>query len=85
MCIRDRCCAAGGLCGRTAAAACAGVRCLRGGAGLAAVSYTHLLTNPESSNELDTLTSQYLDHAIDLDTYIREMDQRVRMMMLEDM
>ncbi|WP_418758390.1 extracellular solute-binding protein, partial [Gemmiger formicilis] len=43
------------------------------------------LTNPESSNELDTLTSQYLDHAIDLDTYIREMDQRVRMMMLEDM
>lgn len=43
------------------------------------------LTNPESSNELDTLTSQYLDHAIDLDTYIREMNQRVRMMMLEDM
>lgn len=43
------------------------------------------LTNPESSNELETLTSQYLDHAIDLDTYIREMDQRVRMMMLEDM
>lgn len=43
------------------------------------------LTNPESSNELDTLTSQYMDHAIDLDTYIREMDQRVRMMMLEDM
>lgn len=43
------------------------------------------LTNPESSNELHTLTSQYLDHAIDLDTYIREMDQRVRMMMLEDM
>ncbi len=43
------------------------------------------LTNPESSNELETLTSQYLDHAIDLDAYIREMDQRVRMMMLEDM
>lgn len=43
------------------------------------------LTNPESSNELDMLTSQYLDHAIDLDTYIREMNQRVRMMMLEDM
>ena len=43
------------------------------------------LTNPDSSGELDTLTSQYLDHAIDLDTYIREMDQRVRMMMLEDM
>lgn len=43
------------------------------------------LTNSESSNELDTLTSQYLDHAIDLDTYIREMNQRVRMMMLEDM
>lgn len=42
------------------------------------------LTNPDSSGELDTLTSQYLDHAIDLDTYIREMDQRVRMMMLED-
>lgn len=36
-------------------------------------------------HELDTLTSQYLDHAIDLDTYIREMNQRVRMMMLEDM
>ena len=43
------------------------------------------LTNPDSSGELDTLTSQYLDHAIDLDTYIREMNQRVRMMMLEDM
>ena len=43
------------------------------------------LTNPDSSGELGTLTSQYLDHAIDLDTYIREMDQRVRMMMLEDM
>ena len=42
------------------------------------------LTNPDSSAELQTLTSQYLDHAIDLDTYIREMDQRVRMMMLED-
>ena len=42
------------------------------------------LTNPDSSGELDTLTSQYLDHAIDLDTYIREMDQRVRMMMMED-
>ena len=43
------------------------------------------LTNPDSSAELDTLTRQYLDRAIDLDTYIREMDQRVRMMMLEDM
>ena len=43
------------------------------------------LTNSDSSGELGTLTSQYLDHAIDLDTYIREMDQRVRMMMLEDM
>ena len=43
------------------------------------------LTNSDSSGELDTLTSQYLDHAIDLDTYIREMNQRVRMMMLEDM
>lgn len=42
------------------------------------------LTNSDSSGELGTLTSQYLDHAIDLDTYIREMDQRVRMMMLED-
>lgn len=43
------------------------------------------LTNSDSSGELDALTSQYLDRAIDLDTYIREMDQRVRMMMLEDM
>lgn len=43
------------------------------------------LTNSDSSGELDALTSQYLDRAIDLDTYIREMNQRVRMMMLEDM
>ena len=43
------------------------------------------LTGSDASAELDALTSQYLDRAIDLDTYIREMDQRVRMMMLEDM
>lgn len=43
------------------------------------------LTGSDASAELDTLTSQYLDRAIDLDTYIREMNQRVRMMMLEDM
>ena len=43
------------------------------------------LTGSDASAELDALTSQYLDRAIDLDTYIREMNQRVRMMMLEDM
>lgn len=36
-------------------------------------------------NELQTLISQYMDEAIDLDTFIREVDKRVRMMMLEDM
>lgn len=38
----------------------------------------------EAGGELQTLISQYRDGAIDTDAFIREMDKRVRMMMLED-
>ncbi len=37
-----------------------------------------------ASEELETLQAQYQDGAITLDTYIRETDKRVKMMMLED-
>ena len=38
----------------------------------------------ESSSELQTQLQQYYAGAIDAETFIREIDKRVKMMMLED-
>ncbi len=38
----------------------------------------------DGSNEFSTLENQYMDGAITLDTFVKEMDKRIRMMQLED-
>ena len=41
------------------------------------------LTSSEESSNFNQLMRQYQDHAIDLDTYIQEMDRRIRLIQLE--
>ena len=41
-------------------------------------------TAPEDRSEINKLLMQYIEGAVNLDSLVRELDQRVRLMQLED-